>query len=181
MKEKIGAICIIGLLAVLLVGLTMAHTEDSPYETKLLAGRYIEAGNVTVWNDENNISVTVSLADDWQLNETHIDVQNDVLDFPTAKKGNPKVGHFNYKNETHFLYGTATYTETIPLGNWTDGETLYIAVHTEISTMLYDEDGNFIDWNEESAWGAFEIDPYNIPNGAYFGRNWAMYFEYIAQ
>lgn len=163
MKTKIVATGIVGIMMLLALG-TVVNAQVT---TELIAGKETPVGTVTVTDDGTYLIITFSLNEGWQLNETHVDVQDDPKDFPMTKKGNPKVGHFAYHNETHYLYpGTIEYKYVIPLS--ADIEVYYIAAHAVVSTLITDEDGNQY-WLEETAWGKGEPFPWN---------NWAMYFRY---
>lgn len=120
-----------------------SYTMDSGIvETDLIADfdEYLDIGNVTVWNDADSLFVEFEVFDGWQLNETHVDVAVDgdvdgVPDFPINKGGNPKVGKFSYKNETHCLYQDTTFKYTITKA-WSTGITVYIAAHAEVAISL---------------------------------------------
>ena len=142
----------------------MAHTEDNPYITNLTAGQHIDVGNVSVWNDGVNLSVTFETTGNWSLNETHLHVVNNSVAGIPQKNGNPPPGKFDYKNES---LTTQTYTYVIPLA-WAVDDTLYIAAHAEVQDL--NETGYVL--QEETAWG----EGYDFP-----GKNWAMYFNYTVQ
>ena len=117
------------------------YTIDSgTVETDLIADfdEYLDIGNVTVWSDADCLFVEFEVSDGWQLNETHVDVAvdedgNGVPDFPINKGGNPKIGKFSYKNETHYLYpNTTTFRFTITKA-WSTGDIVYIAAHAEVA------------------------------------------------
>jgi len=117
------------------------YTIDSgTIETDLIADfdEYLDIGNITVYNDADSLFVEFEVFDGWQLNETHVDVAvdddgNGIPDFPINKGGNPKIGKFDYKNETHYLYpNTTTFTFAITK-TWSTGEIVYIASHAEVA------------------------------------------------
>ena len=68
------------LALVLMVGLALpmavpagAHLGGRPYITDLLAGQDIDVGNVSVWNDGDNLYITYEITDpDWRITETHL-------------------------------------------------------------------------------------------------------------
>ncbi len=162
-KIWVPGITIVMVLMLSVVG--MAHTADTPFSTNLTAGQYINAGNVSVWNDEVNLYVKYETTGNWSLNETHLAVVNtSYMDIPQTKKGNPIPGKFDYKNES---LTTQTDTYVIPL-EWGVDEELFIAAHAEV--QLLNETGAIV--QEETAWG----EGYDFP-----GKNWAMYFNYSIQ
>lgn len=127
-----------------------------------------DVGNVSVWNEEGNLSVKYETTGNWSLNETHLHVVNTTVDdIPQTKKGNPIPGKFDYKNESLTL-PTQNYTYVIPLGDWEPGTNLSIAAHAEV--LLLNETGYVV--QEETAWGEGDGFP---------GKNWAMYFNYTVQ
>jgi hypothetical protein len=74
----------------------------------LFAGQSINAGNLTVVNDQENIYVTYTTTGGWLLIETQLFVGN-LANVPLAGQSNPKIGNFPYKakhspNVTSFTY-----------------------------------------------------------------------------
>jgi hypothetical protein len=128
-----------------------------PTSTTLFAGQDIEIGTVNVYNNEGFIYVDFQVDEPWVLIETHVAVYEDLSDFPTTKKGNPKIGRFDYDINSEIAYDLEC------------GNTLYIASHACVEKL--DSDGNTI--QEESAWGY----------GTEFndGGSWAMYFTHEIQ
>jgi hypothetical protein len=175
-KIKTIGIGTIGLLVALAVMPNIA--ADTTTTTPLMMAQTENIGDIIVdyvdVNDSDDyLKITYSITNlNWALNETHVDAQPDPDDFPMTKKGNPKVGHFTYHNDTH-LPGETSYTYII-YGEWNAGDTLYVAAHAEVSKQvtetIIDEDGNEIIityYVYETAWG----DGTDFP-----GNNWAMYF-----
>ena len=171
-KIKTLGIGTIGLLLSLAIMPVLA--ADTPSTTPLMMAQNENIGDITVESDvddegNNYLKITYQITNlNWTLNETHLDVQLDSGDFPMTKSGNPKVGHFAYQNETH--QGETSYTYMI-YGGWTTNDTLYVAAHAEVSTLVTEVDettGEEITYYVyETAWG----------NGTGFpGNNWAMYF-----
>jgi outer membrane protein assembly factor BamB len=126
------------------------------YKTDIIAdggspATEIDVGDITVWNDTTNLYVQYDLFDGWLLNKTHVhvsgedgsDTDNVPDDFPitkinkNGKGGSPKVGKFDYSNNTHYLYPEAmriTYLYTIP---WADlGDPTFIAAHAAVSKWV---------------------------------------------
>lgn len=135
---------------------------NSQQQVILYAGQNINAGNVTVWNDQANLYVQFNATGGWVISETHVAVATSLAGIP-QRNGNPVPGQFPYK-ATHNPAVTS-YTYTIPLGNWQPGQDLYIATHAVM--LLLDENGNVI--QRETGWGFGPKFP---------GRNWATYLVY---
>lgn len=130
-------------------------------EVNFIAAQNFDIGSITIeYLESDEAVITYFITEpDWYLNETHLDVQIDPVNFPQTKKGNPKVGHFAYGEE---LTGASTWDQTIDLttvSGWEEGMTLYIAAHAEVISQSQED---------ESAWGEGESFP---------GNNWAMYFS----
>ena len=141
--------------------------ECETFTFELIAGQNIDAGDISVTNDADNLTITITTQDGWSLSETHVSVQDSEDDIPQNKKGNPIPGHFEY-SETHDP-NVESYEIVIPLddlpGN--DGSRT-IAVHAVVQQV---ENGEVV--AEETAWG----------DGSRFvdKGNWATYFEYEIQ
>ena len=94
----------------------------------LCAGQSMDAGDVVVWHDCDNLYVQFLTDGSWWMSETHLHVAfNSSDDIPQTKKGNPRPGQFDYQREydprvTEDLY-------VIPIEG--DG-TYYIAAHAVV-------------------------------------------------
>lgn len=94
---------------------------DCPKTVDLLAGQFEDAGDVTVDCDGANLTITITMQNDWELLGSHLHVGSTVDEIP-QKKGNPPPGKFEYKgDETVFQY-----TVVDPVGP------VVIALHTEV-------------------------------------------------
>ena len=137
-------------------------------EIDLVAGQTMDAGSVTIWNNEEYLYITYSVTGDWLIAETQAEVVKSVDDFPTTPGGNPQIGLFTYKTEhdpevTEFTY-------VIPLDDLdcSPGDELYIATH---ATLVIYSGGEII--QTETGWGdGIEFNP---------SGSWAMYFMYTVQ
>jgi outer membrane protein assembly factor BamB len=131
-------------------------TSGGIFKTDLIAdggspATEIDVGDITVWNDSANLYVQYDLFDGWLLNKTHVHVSGpdggDAYtvpdDFPitkinkNGKGGSPKVGKFDYYNNTHYLYPEAmrvTYLYTIPWAHLDDPT--FIAAHASVSKWV---------------------------------------------
>ena len=171
--KKLLVLLLVSILVVAMIPtVVMAHTEDDPYRTELIADggseeTAMDVGDVLVWNDADNLYVKYFVTDEaWCLIETHLQVATSLDGIP-QKNGNPPPGKFDFSMEHD---GIMEYTYAIPL-NWDAGTELFIAAHAEIQTEGIGPEGEII-YLDETAWGAGE----NFP-----GKNWAMYFMYTVQ
>ncbi len=113
-----------------------AHTEADPFVTDLIAdggdpSTEIDAGDLLVWNDEENLYVKYSanVSEGWYIVETHLHVASAASVVP-QKNGNPSPGKFDYKTEHD--PAVEDYTYTIPLGDLEVGDDVVIAAHAEV-------------------------------------------------
>jgi hypothetical protein len=134
MKKKLIISIMLLLLATSLLQLPAinAHTESEPYVTDLIAGQHMDAGDVFVWNDGENLYVKFLADDGWLISETHLHVATSSSDIP-QKNGNPIPGKFEY-NKEHDPW-VSTYTYIIPLSEWDGGQDLYIAAHAAVMNV----------------------------------------------
>jgi hypothetical protein len=120
----------------------------------------IEVGTVTtLLNDDGTWTVTYETTGSWFMLETHLHVADDSAAIPQTRKGNPKVGQFDY-SAYHDLVQTFSYVVDDP-----DVCNPLFAAHTAVVDI-----GDCIDdvCREETAWG----------EGVSFdGHNWGMFFE----
>ena len=163
MSDKMNKLVLLSALMIAIIG-TFGTVSAEVYNLTADGGNEMTAfkvGEVEVTNDGNNLTVTYRITESgWLLNETHLHIANESEEgIPQTKKGNPKVGQFDYSEEHEPCVDGYTYE--IPL-NGLSGE-VYIAAHAAVDgTTTY-----------ESAWG----------NGTEFAedRNWAMYFTYTIE
>jgi hypothetical protein len=142
----------------------------TPSSVTLFAGQTIDAGNVTISNDESNLYVTFTAENGWLLSETHLHVATSLPEIPQTKKGNPQIGKFKYSANHYDPVGSFTYTISLLDYEWeADGSTeLAIAAHAVVVQL--DSGGNIV--ANETGWG----DGPGFP-----GKSWAMYIEYTLQ
>jgi hypothetical protein len=131
----------------------------TPTVTNIMAGQTILAGTVTVVDDQDlgTLTVTYQLNNGWYLKETHL-YAGTVTGIPVGGSGNPRPGQFPHKKTT-FAAGTQTYSVTIPLaGLPTDVITL--AAHAVVTGT-----------SNQTGWG----------QGAQIndGGSWAMRFDHV--
>lgn len=148
------------IACIMLVGLnfTVAFANmdngDSTTVFDLIAGKHIYAGNITVWNDADQLFIKYETTDSFCLTETHLEVASNLADIP-QKNGNPIPGQFDYKS-THNCVSNFTYTVPLPK----DTCDLYIAAHAVVKKKT---------GGTETAWGS---------GYDFSGKNWATYSMY---
>jgi hypothetical protein len=96
-KVILVAACFL-LTAVTLVPITVAHSESDPMVRTLWAGQDINAGTVSIWNDETNLHVVYDADNGWVITGTHLYVG----------KTNPNTlttapGQFPYSGNTEYV------------------------------------------------------------------------------
>jgi hypothetical protein len=131
----------------------------------LVAGQTINAGNVSVSNDNDFIYVTYTTANGYVLTETHLYVGDCAL-IPVNRNGNPIPGHFPY-NEIH--NNLTSYTYAVPISAIPLDFCGCVAAHSVVKK--YDANGQVID--SQTAWG--NGTPINVNGG-----NWGMSFAYCS-
>lgn len=141
---------------------SMFKDESGTYT--LWAGQNIDVGEVIVTNAGDVITVEYLLdANGWRIEGTHLHADYDWKNIPQTKKGNPKVGHFQYK-ET-FDPGVQSYAVTL---DETYDDCFYIAAHADV---VYDPLIAFEDALPAAAslnvanWGPFSYFGSTITNG----------------
>lgn len=126
--------------------------------SNLIAGQHIDAGDVSITNDDTNLYVEITTQDGWLITETHIFAGTGAI--PTNRKGTPVPGRFPFNNA--FSPGVSSYTEVIPLAglNIACGDELKVAVHAVVVRPA--GDGT----EEQTAWADGE--GFNTPRWSYF-------------
>jgi hypothetical protein len=119
------------VFSLLPVNVLIAGAVNDPKTVDLLAGQDIKVGEVTTWNDSENVYVKYEITEeDWCIIETHVHVGEDLDDFPLAGRwNNPVPGQFDYKAEHDCV---SEYTETVSLGDWNSDDELKIAAHAVV-------------------------------------------------
>lgn len=145
---------------------TPPNCEATPVTVSLCAGQFTDVGSVSITNTATKLLVKIQLdAAGWELTESHVAAATSLFGLPTTKKGNPKIGNFPYSSPHA---GVTSFTYEIPLGDWTVGTQLLIAVHGVVETTS----------QNETAWGA--SCPGDVGLG-FPGGSWATYFPYTVQ
>lgn len=145
------------------LAISNADLCGTPTVVMLTAGQYIDAGTVTIGNDENNLYVTYSATNGYLINETHLYVGNKA-GVPVNKKGNPQIGQFPYGESFSSPVSEVTYQF-----NLADFENCFIVAAHAVVTKT--EGGVIVD--KQTAWGS--------GNQFIISGSWAMYFEYCKQ
>ncbi len=179
-----GIACTLLLLVLVIPATgTLAHTQDNPFVTPLIASggepSAFEVGHVTVWNDLGHLYVKyeITLAG-WCLNGTNLHVAESLDDIPSNPQGSPRPGQFQYRREQACVPED---TITIPL-TWAVGTPLFIAAHAEVldgTKMTFEIVSNVGD----SIYGPILADPFAdsdplndwtspLPGGAIEAKNW---------
>ncbi|MFC4872505.1 hypothetical protein [Negadavirga shengliensis] len=158
------------------------------FNTPLLAGKDIPVGEVSAYNDSDNLYITVSIEgdylQDWFIRKLHMYIGQVSVDFSqkVGKKNeivNPAPGKFPFSTEVPAdnPTGIQEFTWTLPLGeDMIDFGEFDIAVHADVvkvDNVEYDEHDDAVSAEvvqSEGAWAAGEA----------FSQkgNWAMYFSF---
>lgn len=136
-----------------------------PTTVTLIAGQFIDAGTVTVSNDNDYIYVTYTTTNGWVLTQTHLYVGDCAL-IPVNNPGNPIPGQFPYVGTHNNL---TTYTYQVPISRIPLEQCGCIAAHAVVKK--YNSSNQVID--SQTAWG----------NGVRInlsGGNWGMKFDYCS-
>ena len=99
MKKTLALLTVMAF-SLILPTAVLAHTEAEPFAADLIAGKYMDAGDVLVWNDGEYLYVKYVTVYSC-LYETHLHVATTLGGFdgiPQTKKGNPIPGKFEYKS-----------------------------------------------------------------------------------
>ncbi|RKX33865.1 MAG: hypothetical protein DRP71_09070 [Verrucomicrobia bacterium] len=139
---------------------------------QILAGRdHVEAGTGGVWNSRDKLHIQLDPTGDWRIKGYKIDLGGGV-DYspPLTNTGNPKIGHFDYKEEFTFPYDNAVGDEdhiyrrtmVLDLGEdlgfqwgspWADLRVQGVAIFLEL--VKVDGSGNV--YAESGAWAVPEL------------------------
>ena len=170
MSKKMNKLVLLSALMIAIIGTFGTVSADKNVDLIAGGGNVgLDVGNVTVWNNSENIYVIFTTTDGWCMTETHLHIATLVNEIPQTKKNNPIPGKF--ENSTDYDPCTTTSVEySIPIPDgYEAGDDVIIAAHAAVQMEVEDGSGDMITY-EESAWG----------EGVEFNddRNWAMYFTY---
>ncbi len=128
---------------------------------ELMAGQFTDVGEVTALLDGPTLTVTYIIDEPgWCISSTHLDVQLAPANFPTTKKGNPKIGHFAYFESLNCETYWEREIELAILDGWQTGDRIFIAAQAELEAGYGDETA----WGE----GPWQFNP---------NAGWASYFD----
>lgn len=133
----------------------LENLNDACVSVQLIAGQHNVAGDVSVYNDGENLIVIYTSIDDWTLGTTHLSLGNCDEDWvPLSKSGNPKIGQFKYTEPFSVAHNEVVYV--ISLADLNDN--YCFAAHAEVQGTT----------GGETAWA----------QGAEFsGNSWAMFVD----
>jgi hypothetical protein len=125
------------LALVVLAPLALASPESDPFITELVVpGSYcspqVTVGEVQVWNDETNVYVTYVITDpNYFLSVLSLSVKGTLAEIPRECRGG---GFDTRKFEYKQVLGedVTEHTFTVPLGEWTTDDLLYLAAHAAV-------------------------------------------------
>jgi hypothetical protein len=127
--------------------------------TNIMAGQTIVAGTVTVTDDQDlgTLTVTYQLNNGWYMKEAHLHAGT-VANIPSGNSGNPRIGSFAHK-KTNIAAGTQTCTFVVPLSGLPT-DVIILAAHASITGP-----------SNETGWGqGTQIND---------GGSWAMRFDHV--
>ena len=127
---------------------------------------YIDVGDVIIWQDADYLYVQYVTTDGWSMTETHLAVDDVFADIPHTKKGNPKIGKFEFSGDHSPPTQEVLYTID---WDWASDALLYIAAHAVVQKDMSLIECAEPDWRIETAWGEGED---------FGGASWAMVMEY---
>ena len=147
-----------GLLKTAVYSSEIIIAEPCGYEEfTLWAGQTVDAGDVLVYNDAENLYITVVTTEGFQDEEENIKLwlDTDYDNLPLNPQGIPNPGQFPDEYKVTVPVGTLTYTYEIPLVDvngynpTTCGDqSIYIVIHVDV--LAPNENG---DPTAETAWG----------------------------
>jgi len=129
-----SAVLLIACVALMVSAvLALAHTQEHPAETNLIAGKDTVVGTVKVWNDDETLHVLYETTGDWYLTETRFHVADSLDGIPHTRKGNPILGKFDQGGPCDPPAQQVEYQ--IDLDGWTEGTELYIAARVAVVSI----------------------------------------------
>jgi len=169
-KNKATIIILIIIFTLSIFSTVIAATElpVTPVTVDLFAGQTIDAGNVSVWNDSENLYVKYETSNGWMLKETHLSVKAALSEIPQTSGKKPVAipGKFDYKNIYMPSVSEDTYVISLEELGFAYNQMIYISAHAVVEKQL--EDGTI---QTETGWAA----------GTKFGGSWGTYFTYTIQ
>jgi len=157
MKKKLfSTLILVTLLASVLPSVCTVGAE--PITQDLMAGKTLEVGEVTVWNDASNIYVKYEITlDGWRFSELHLEI-DDVFTDIHQSNGNPVPGQFAYSQTFAAPYVTE-YTFTVPKNGWSTGTILYVVAHAKVVHVV--DGSQTIVSDTSTMWSGDNVNWYN--------------------
>jgi hypothetical protein len=81
----------------------------------LFAGQTIDAGSVCTTVEGDDLVITYTTDNGWELTEAHAWVGEDLAEMPQTPTGNPKIGNFPYNSGD--ITGATTFSFNVPLAS----------------------------------------------------------------
>jgi len=158
--------CVVGLMVAAGVGLAppaRAEMCGTMMQTTLVAGQHFAAGQIFVYNDDQNLYVSYQTTMPWLMSEAHVAAATTFAGIPQTRGGNPMPGRFAYS--ATFDPEVSAHVFAMPLSLFAGASDLFVAAHAAVNAPA-DQGGS------QTGWG----------HGPHFpGRNWAMYMHYTIQ
>jgi hypothetical protein len=116
-------------LGMFLDDVSVALCTTDPSTVNLIAGQTIDAGDVTVWHDDEYVYVDFVAHPNWLIAKTHVHVAASADEIPQTKKGNPIPGQFDYQT-SYMPWEADPAPIMIPLPDM-PGE-IFVAAHADL-------------------------------------------------
>src|SRR5688572_14970411 len=100
----------------------------SPYISNLVINRAADAGDISVYNDAETLTIQFISENGWMLSQSSTHVAADQRRIPITASGAPRLTEFDHQR-TYAPEVTGD-VYTVDLSQWDAGTTLYIAIHT---------------------------------------------------
>jgi|GEM_PF-3112161 len=131
MRERISLTAAATVFAAL-IGTYPANAAPLPATVDLLAGQFLDVGNVTIQDNGGILEVIIQIDNpapddqDWCLQAVHIEVADSESNIPQNNKGNPKIGQFDVNDDVNCSTMETYSFGPTPTGNFV------VAVHTVV-------------------------------------------------
>lgn len=102
----------------------------APYISHLIMDGTSDAGDLSVYNDAESLTVQFISENGWLLSESNVHVTLNQKRIPLTASGAPRLTDFAHRR-TYAPEVTGD-AYTMPLGDWSVGTTVYISIHTEL-------------------------------------------------
>ncbi|MCP4252153.1 MAG: PKD domain-containing protein [Candidatus Scalindua sp.] len=106
--------------------------KTKPKTVTLFAGKTIDAGTVNILSDGNNLIIRINTDNGWMLCGTHVSVKDTVDEIPQTKKGNPRVGRFEFSRSYASELVSDEYILPLSDIDKNGDSSIVIAVHADV-------------------------------------------------